>query len=101
MRSLRLLLALLLALALLPGMAPATGASDQSDGPDYACADAIFDQIYGRLHGRKAVPDETSRADSVERLLAAADGVVPGSVRRTGNDLTWMAEGGVACRLRP
>ncbi len=101
MRSLRLLLALLLALALLPGMAPATGASDQSDGPDYACADAIFDQIYGRLHGRKAVPDETSRADSVERLLAAADGVVPGSVRRTGNDLTWMAEGGVACRFSP
>ena len=98
MRSLKLLLLPLL-LALLAGMIPPAAAAQSPTQPDYACADEIFDRIYGRLNGRKAASDETARADSVEQVLAWADGVEPGSVRRIGNDLTWRTEDGVACRF--
>ena len=99
MRALKLLLISLLAVLLLAALPVC--AADSPDEPDYTCADEIFDRIYGRLNGRKAVSDETARADSVERVLAAADGVVPGSVRRVGNDLTWRTVDGVACRFSP
>ncbi len=99
--NLRRLLLMLTALALLLGLCPAAGAENAPAAPDYVCADAIFDQIYGRLLGRRAPMDDTLRADSVQRLLADAEGVVPGSVRRTGDELTWMTEGGVACRFSP
>ena len=98
MRSLKLLLLPLL-LALLAGMIPPAAAAQSPTQPDYACADEIFDRIYGRLNGRKAASDETARADSVEQVLAWADGVEPGSVRRIGNDLTWRTQDGVACRF--
>ena len=101
MRSLRTLLLPLLLAALLLGMVPPVGAAGDPDEPDYTCADEIFDRINLKLHGRKAPMDETVRADSVERLLDTSEGVVPGSVQRTGNDLTWMTEGGVACRFSP
>ena len=100
MRFFRLILLLLL-LAALAGMAlPAAAAEDPSQ-PDYTCADEIFDRIYSRLNGRKAASDETTRADSVEQILTEAYGVVPGSVRRIGNDLTWRTQDGVACRFSP
>ena len=100
MKPLRLLLLLLL-LSVLAGVILPASAAEEPPQPDYTCADEIFDRIYNRLNGRKAVSDETARADSVEQVLAVSDGVVPGSVRRTGNDLTWMTEDGVACRFSP
>ena len=70
MRSLKLLLLPLL-LALLAGMIPPAAAAQSPTQPDYACADEIFDRIYGRLNGRKAASDETARADSVRQGLRA------------------------------
>ena len=100
MRSIKLLLLPLL-LAVLAGMFLPVAAAESLAEPDYTCADEIFDQIYGKLNGRKASPGETARADSVERVLATADGVVPESVRRIGNNLTWMTKDGIACRFSP
>ena len=101
MRSLRTLILSLLAMAMLLSVVPPSAAAGDPDAPDYACAEAVFDRIYGRLLNRKAPADDTSRADSVQRLLESADGVVPGSVCRSGDELTWMTEGGVACRFSP
>ena len=92
------ILALLLA-ALVLGLVPVSGASPQT--PDYGAADAVFSRIYSSLLGRRAPASDESRADRVERILEDAPGVVPGSVRRSGNDLVWQTEGGVACRFSP
>lgn len=101
MKRLRgLLIALVLAALLLTMLPPAFAAGD-ADTPDYTKADEIFDQLYGALRGRKALADDESRADAVERMLARVDGVVEGSVRRAGNDLIWQTEDGVACRFSP
>ena len=99
MRVFKKLLAPLLLAALLLIMLPPSRAAECPEEPDYTCADQIFDRIYGRLQTRKAPADAQTRADAVERLLADAEGVVAGSVRRVENDLTWMTEGGVACRF--
>ena len=101
MRTFKKLLPPLLLAALLLTMLPPAGAAGSPEAPDYTCAEQIFDRIYGRLQGRRAPSDEQTRADNVERLLADAEGVVQGSVRRVENDLTWMTEGGVACRFSP
>ena len=90
--------ALLLA-ALLLGLLPAAGAGTQE--PDYAAADAVFSRLYRGISGRKAAMDDEARAERAEQLLAHIEGVVPGSVRRSGTDLTWQVEGGVSCRFSP
>ena len=95
----RYILALLIA-ALVLGMLPASGAA-APQAPDYSQADEIFTQLYRSLSGRKAPMDDAARADRVERLLENAEGVIPGSVRRSGAELTWQTEGGVTCRFSP
>lgn len=95
----RTILALLIA-ALALGMLPASGA-DKASEPDYSAADAVFSQLWRSLSGRKAPMDDAARADRVERLLERAEGVIPGSVRRADNELTWQTEGGVSCRFSP
>ena len=94
----RYILALLIA-ALALGMLPVSGAS--SPEPDYSAADAVFSRLYRSLSGRKAPMDDTERADRAEQLLAETEGVIPGSVRRTGDELIWQTEGGVSCRFSP
>ena len=95
----KLVLALLLA-ALLLGLTPVFGA-DEPEGPDYSTADAVFSRLYRGLSGRKAAMDDEARAERAEQLLAHIEGVVPGSVRRSGTDLSWQVEGGVSCRFSP
>ncbi len=95
----RYILALLLA-ALVLGLMPAAGA-DSPPEPDYSAADAVFSRLYRSLSGRRGPMDDTARADRAEQLLENAEGVIPGSVRRVGDELTWQTEGGVSCRFSP
>ena len=100
MKRLKRFIPVLLLAALVLGMLPVSGA-DRAPTPDYSAADAVFSQIYGGLIGRRAPASDEARADRAEQILERAAGVVPGSVRRSGNDLIWETEGGVACRFSP
>ena len=100
MKRLKRYILALLAAALALGLLPVFGAALPAE-PDYSAADAIFSELYRSLSGRKAPMDDTERADRAERLLENAGGVIPGSVRRSGDDLTWQTEGGVSCRFSP
>ena len=98
MKHLKRIIPALLLAALLLGLLPAGAASPE---PDYTAADAVFTQLYRSISGRRAPMDDTARADRVEALLAEAESVIPGSVRRSGDELTWETEGGVSCRFSP
>ena len=98
MKHLKRIIPALLLAALLLGLLPAGASSPE---PDYTAADAVFSQLYRSIYGRRAPMDDTARADRVEALLETAEGVIPGSVRRSGDELTWQVEGGVSCRFSP
>ncbi len=95
----RSILSLLLCVVLLGTMLPAGSAAQPA--LDYSGADKIFAGLYATILGKKAVMNDETRADAVERYLENAEGVVPGSVRRTGNDLTWQTPEGISCRFSP
>ena len=99
MKLLKRIVSALVLAALLLGLLPAAGASTPE--PDYAAADAVFSRLYRSLSGRKAPLDDSARADRAEALLENAEGVIPGSVQRCGDELTWQTEGGVSCRFSP
>lgn len=95
------LLCLLLVVAVLCTMLPASMASAHPAAPDYALADEIFEGLYNTLSQRKALLSDSFRADLAARYLDTAEGVLQGSVYRTGDALFWQTQDGVTCHYSP
>lgn len=71
-----------------------------SDQPDYTKADRIFSGLYSQLVSKKT-PTNTISTDTAERYLQNAPNITPGTLRRSGDSLTWETTDGIACGFSP